>query len=124
MAVRVTATEVKSILETETTLTDAQVTAIIVSANVMVDTVLGTGTTTILKEIERWLSAHMVAISKERQALKEEAGGAAITYTGAYGLGLKSTSYGQMVLTLDTSGAFADLGIKSASLKAITSFDD
>jgi hypothetical protein len=29
-----------------------------------------------------------------------------------------------MVLTLDTTGSFAALGVKSASLKAITSFDD
>ena len=125
MAVRVTATEVKAILDTDTTLTDPQIEAIIVSANVMVNEVMAsTEVTDILTELERWLSAHMIAISKDRQVIKAEAGGAGVTYTGAYGLGLKSTSYGQMVLTLDTTGAFAALGVKSASLKAITSFDE
>jgi len=109
---RVVAADVQAILET--TLAEAVITPYITSANAMVDEVMGTEETSdILKEIERWLAAHMIVITKKRQAIKEEAGGAAITYTGKYGLGLESTSYGQMVLSLDTSGAFASLSLKS-----------
>jgi len=125
---------VKQILD-NTTLSNIIIEAYINSANVMVTEVLG-GTDLsddTLTEIERWVAAHMVASTRERQAIKEAAGTASITYTGAYGVGLKSTSYGQMALTLDTSGllAIASGGAKLASggakfafIKAITSFDE
>jgi len=118
---------VKQILD-NTTLSNIIIEAYINSANVMVTEVLG-GTDLsddTLTEIERWVAAHMVASTRERQAIKEAAGTASITYTGAYGVGLKSTSYGQMALTLDTSGllAIASGGAKSAFIKAITSFDE
>jgi len=125
MAVRVTATEVKAIMDTE--LTDVQVNAYITSANVTVNEIMGTTETTdILKEIERWLCAHMISITRERQAAKEGADEANITYTGKYGMALQSTSYGQMVLTLDTTGAFADASDAKPPIvwKAIQSFDD
>lgn len=121
MAVRVTATEVKEIIETD--LTDAIVGAYITSANVFVNTVLGTGTTDILKEIERWLAAHMIASSKERQAIKEEAGTAKVQYSGKYEMNLSSTSYGQMVMSLDTTGAMAKVGLKAAYIYAIPNFN-
>jgi len=115
---RVTATEVKAILD-DSLLTDPQIDVYISSANVMVNKVLGTEVTDILKEIERWLTAHMITITRERQAKKEGAGGASIEYTGNYGEGLKQTSYGQMVLNLDSSGSFAALGGNAAYTFAI-----
>jgi hypothetical protein len=121
MAVRVTATEVLEVLD-GSTLTDAQVNPYITSANVMVNAALGTGTTDILKEIERWLAAHMITVTRERQAKSEGAGGANITYSEIFGEGLKSTNYGQMVLNLDTTGAMASLGGKAATIYAIPSF--
>lgn len=121
MAVRVTASEVKEIMDT--TLSDVIVGAYITSANTLVNSVLGTGATDLLKEIERWLTAHMIAVTRERQAQKEGAGGAYIEYTGKYGQDLSSTSYGQMAMALDTTGALAGLAGKSASITAIKSFD-
>ena len=125
MAVRVTATEVKQIMD-DIDLSTTIIDVYIKSANTFVNTVLGDGTTDILKEIERWLTAHMIASTRERMALKETAGTASVTYTGVYGEALKSTSYGQMVLTLDTTGSFAALsaGSKFASIYAIKSFDE
>jgi len=122
MAVRVTEAEVKALLD-DTTLTDPQVLAFITSANVLVNTALGTGVTDILKEIEKWLACHMIAITRERQAKKEEAGGAKIEYTGVTGEGLKMTSYGQMVIALDTSGIMASLSGKTLQIYAIKSFN-
>jgi len=123
MSVRVTATEVKAILE-DTALTDLAVDAYIVSANAMVNEIMATtDTSDLLKELERWLTAHMIAISKERQTIKEEAGTAKATYANIYGQGLKATSYGQMVLSLDTSGAFARTLLKPISMTAISQFE-
>lgn len=118
---RVTPEEVKAIIDT--TLTDTIVYSYILGANALVNTALGTGATAILKEIERWLTAHLIASTKERQAKKEEAGGAKIEYTGNYGAGLHSTSYGQMCMTMDTTGALASLMGKAVKIFAIPSFD-
>ena len=122
MAARVVYVDVIAILD-ETELTTTQVAPYIVSANAMVNEVLGTGTSTILIEIERWLCAHMITITRDRIAKKEEAGGAKIEYTGTFGDALNSTPYGQMVLQLDTTGGFADLGQKVMSVYTIESFD-
>jgi len=123
MAVRTTATEVKQIMD-EIDLLDAQIDPYITASNIMVNQVMGTTTDTdLLGEIERWLAAHMITITRDRLAKKEEAGGAKIEYVGVYGMALESTQYGQMVIALDTTGAFAALSKKPASLKAIDSFD-
>ena len=73
--------------------------------------------------IERWLAAHLIAITQERMATQEKLGEASITYAGAFGKGLQSTSYGQMVAMLDLSGTLNQLGKKKLSIKAITSFE-
>lgn len=101
---RVTATEVKDIIDTS--LSDTQVGAYIDSVTVMVDNLFSgvTITTELIKEIERWLTAHAIATTRERQAKEEGAGGAYIKYAGYMsGEGLKSTSYGQMALSMDTT---------------------
>lgn len=122
MSVRVTADEVLQILN-DVTLDEEIVEAYISGANAVINSALGAGTTDLLKEIERWMTAHMIACTRERLARKEGAGGAFIEYTGTYGQGLESTPYGQMVKALDTTGAMAGLGIKSARIIAIPSFD-
>lgn len=61
-----------------------------------------------LKEIERWLSAHFVAISEESARISAETiGRSNITYGGQFGLGLQHTRYGQQAMLLDTSGTLA-----------------
>jgi hypothetical protein len=121
MTVRVTAVDVKAIIDTE--LKTSVIDAYITSANTMVNNVLGTGTTDNLKEIERWLTAHMIALTKERQAIREEAGGTRVDYSGTFGEALKSTTYGQMVSTLDTSGKMASLAYRAVQVYAVPSFD-
>ena len=123
---RTTATEVKEIIETE--LTDPTVEAYIISANLLVTAVLGSDT--ILSEdhkteIERWLTAHLISATRERQAASEEAGGAKIKYEGSTSEGLKATMYGQQVLALDITGKMAAYtgARRMASLTAVTSFD-
>ena len=127
---RTTSAEVIKILD-NTALSTTIVDAFIGSANVMVTQILGTNlSTTVLAEIEKWLTAHLIASTRERQAKKEGAGGAEIEYTGKFAFGLTLTTYGQMVLALDTTGAMAEASTmagdtpkKAAWLRSITSFE-
>lgn len=117
---RVTAAEVKEIINTS--LSELQVSPYITSANVYVTDRLGTSTlaAATLKEIERWFTAHMIATTRERVAKSEEAGGARIEYIGQFGEGLKSTPYGQMCISLDTTGLLAQEGKKKISMYVLS----
>jgi hypothetical protein len=108
MATRTTATAVKQIIDTD--LSDAIVEAYIQAANITITEVLGSDTTITSdhkEELERWLSAHLISATRERQASKEGAGGASITYEGITGKGLEATMYGQQVLAMDSTGKLA-----------------
>ena len=119
--------DVKNILD-ETTLSDVILTAYVNSANVFVTAALtGKGLSdAVMEEIEKWIAAHMVTITRERVAREEGAGGAFIKYAGVWGAGLASTSYGQMAINLDTSNTLQALseGKRTATSRAIISFDD
>jgi hypothetical protein len=120
---RVTVNEVKRIIDTN--LTDTIIEAFISGATNMVDQALEDDTDLsddLKKEIERWLTAHMIAATRERQIESASAGSASVKYQGVTGKKLESTLYGQMVLTLDTTGRFASLGLKRASISAVVSF--
>jgi len=124
MTARVVAADVKAILD-NTELKESVINVFITSANTIVNTVLGTGVTDNMKEIERWLTAHLISLTRERQAIREEAGGTRIDYTGKFGEGLKATTYGQTVMLLDTTGKLASYdGRHSVSIFAIPNFDD
>lgn len=62
-----------------------------------------------LEIIERWLAAHAYAMSD--QTLKMEKTGDAVSqYQGTTGMYLTATKYGQMAVSLDSSGCLAALG--------------
>ena len=122
---RTTAAEVKQIIAT--TLADSIVDAYISGATELVTNTIGTDTTlsdTLKAEIERWLTAHMMATTQVRQLKSGAAGSAKAVYQGETGKNLDASHYGQMVKTLDTTGKFAALGGKTASMQAVESFDD
>ena len=127
MANRVTATEVKQIIDTSRA--DAVVDVFIGAANITITEILGdddTLSTAQLKEIERWLSAHLMAATLEPQKKSESVKDASISYQGNIisGTGLMSTFYGQQVALLDTSGKLAaNVGKRAASILAVTSFN-
>ena len=125
MTVRVTATEVKAILDTA--LDDSVVEVFIDAANLVVTDILGSSTVLSddqLKEIERWLTAHMIASTRDPQAASEKTGEANIKYQGVTGKGLDATFYGQQVKLLDTSGILeGSTGKRKATVYAATSFD-
>lgn len=118
----VTATEVKEIMD-NCTVSDTVVDTMILGADAFItkvfsgDTQLGTD---LLKEIERWLTAHMIASTLQRTTTKEKLGEAEFTYTGKFGENLLSTPYGQMVLTLDLTGKLKNtIGKSQASITVI-----
>lgn len=107
---RTTEDEVRAIIDTD--ITTDQMTQYITSASTMIDGLFSNVSITdaMLVEIERWLTAHLIASSRERQAKEEGAGGAYIKYSMLYGTGLKSSSYGQHAILLDYTGTLEKAG--------------
>jgi hypothetical protein len=124
---RTNVNDLKQILD-ETSLGYSILSAYINSANVFVTAALtGKGLSdAVLTEIEKWMAAHMITVTRERVAKEEGAGGAYIKYAGEWGAGLASTSYGQMAINLDTSNTLQAMsdGKRTATSRAIISFDD
>lgn len=100
---RTTVDLVKAVIST--TLEDTNIEQYIDSASALIDVWFKgvSASEDMLSELERWIAAHLIASTKERQAREEGAGGAYIKYSGMYGIGLKSTTYGQTAISLDTT---------------------
>jgi len=124
MAIRTSASDIREILPDETAMTDGGIEAFIEMASAQVDeldsTQLGT---TKLFEIERWLTAHLITITKERRGVQEEVGEAKVRFSNIYGEGLMASEYGQWVAQLDTTGTLMALGKKKVVIVAVTSFE-
>ena len=122
---RTTATEVKQIMD-NCTVSDTIVDVFIVSANGVVTEAMGDTNAgdTLLEEVERWFTAHMLASTLCRTTSEEKLGEAAVKYTGVFRENLSSTPYGQMVMQIDFTGTMANIGKKKASIYSITSFED
>lgn len=107
---RVTEEEVKAIFPCPE---DADLTPFIESAHIVVDTYLGNDglEESLLKEIERWLSAHF-ASARYSVNSKEKVGDVDVTKQGKWGMGLESTDYGQKVLLLDPTGKLGNMSDK------------
>ncbi len=122
----VTATEVKAIMD-NCTVADAVVNTCIVAADEVINTVFEDDTeitATLLKEIERWFTAHMVATVFDRPASKERVGDVDMWYANVWKENLASTPYGQMVKQLDLSGKMANaIGGIRAGMYAVKSFN-
>lgn len=115
MATRVTPMEVKQIISTT-----LDPTPFIMAASTLVDNVLsGTDLSAdTLYEIERYLAAHFMT-ARQQQVRSQKIGDAQETYSTAFGEMLKSSTYGQMALVLDTSGKLADVGKRPAKLQTV-----
>lgn len=101
---RVTANEVRDILA-NTQLQDNQISAFIEVANLTVTERMTSETAYTderLTKIELWLSAHLCTNADPRVLSESiDEGRTTLTYEGEFGQGLRSSRYGQMVLTLD-----------------------
>lgn len=123
---RTTASEVKKI--SDTALSDTQIGQIIEIANRLVTDVVGSEglSSSALKDIETFLTAHLIAIGKERQPYEERIDEVWVKYSsGQIKEGLRSTTYGQHVLFLDSTGNFQKRDMKKASIRAVRqTYDD
>lgn len=107
---RVSEAEVESIMEDLDSSDD--ISAFITAANLVVTEKLGSSglSSSLLKEIERWLSAHFVTCMK-RIPTKIKVGETENSYDWVNGEGLNASRYGQTVKMLDTTGTMsAELG--------------
>jgi len=123
---RTTAAKVQAIIKE--TISETTIDAFIAGATLLLDEVFEDETDLdddLIAEIERWLTAHMLASTDfARVAKKEGAGGASIEYTGQWGKNLESTPYGQQALALDPSGKLmAATARRAVMIEAVTSFD-
>jgi len=127
MAVRVTETEVLAIIPDDLESSD-DITPQITAANAVIDATISSSdsvSSDLLKEMERYLSAHFVYMTILRQAKSVAIGGEdrAEEKYGDLGLNLDATTYGQMVKMLDPTGKMDTAGKRAASITAVTSFE-
>lgn len=122
---RVAVHEVRPIMD-DCVLDKAVIEAYITGANLLVTKILGDDTTIgsdLLKEIEKWFTAHMIASTTHRSTKKEKLGDASVEYTGQFRENLSSTPYGQMVIQLDSTGKMGSVGKRNVNIHAVKSFD-
>lgn len=103
MAIRTTATAVGLIIEVDANIS---LDSFIETASSLVDDVAAASsppTATRLELIERWLSAHFYAMRDPRPT-GEKAGPVSANYQSKVDLGLKTSHYGQMAISLDPTG--------------------
>lgn len=122
MANRVTVEEVREIFNTK--LEDDSIAAAIRASNLLVTQICTSSTLSddLLKEIERYISAHFCNL-QDPIALRTKIGEyedwtwpAAVTT--AWSKGLSLSIWGQQAIALDSSGALAKIGLMKASYKA------
>lgn len=105
---RTTEAAVLTLMMSPAGVTEAMVTPRLNTANAMVTNYLAdeiTDDDDLLEDIEKYLAAHLVAMSpKAREAQSERAGEVGATYMGKVDLGLNFTTYGMMAIAMDTSG--------------------
>jgi len=123
---RVTSNDVLDIMDADISISNNAMVAFITAAEEMITNIYtdSGASTTLLMEIERWLVAHMIASTLQRMGAEEKVGQAQIKYTGKWEMGLNSTPYGQMVLTLDTTGLMAKARMRLATITAVKSFEE
>lgn len=119
MANRVTTAEVNDIMPDMDSSTDVD--AFITAANLFVtaNVTCAAATAAILKEIERWYAAHLIAVGyKEARLSQEKIGDGEDRFQGKTDMGIRSTLYGQQAIDLDPCGALKRIadGKRTASM--------
>src|SRR4030066_1260617 len=125
---RVSGTEVKEVFITD--LTASAIDPLIIAANLFVTAKLSSQglSTELLKEIERYLTAHLISSLAGREegvagtVISEGAGSANRTYKSLdlsiFGV-LSSTPYGMIAISLDTSNTLLKIGKRSSFIRTI-----
>ncbi len=111
MATRITAGELKEIIETSKSDTVLEESFIDTANTIIADQLEGKGlSAVILKKIELYLSAHLVAITEERGGIVvDHLSEATVRLADIYDTGFRSTRYGQVAISLDTTGSLVKM---------------
>lgn len=119
---RISVADLIEIYDTE--LTNAQLAAFVNSAHYVIQAnLLSSGLdSNILTEIHKYLAAHFASL-RDQRLQAERVADVSYTYQGKTGMYLEATHYGQMALTLDTSGTLANLALKPATFQVFTTPD-
>jgi hypothetical protein len=107
---RVAVSEVLAIIDTT-----RDVLPFITTASLLVDTTLADAgyTADLLAQIELWWTAHLIACAEPRVIEKTMLSTRTKLSAPKVGFGLEGTSYGQVVISLDSDGALTqDVGTK------------
>jgi hypothetical protein len=96
--------DVTAIIEVDATITDLS--PFITAAAQITDEWCSGLTDAQLKEVQRWLAAHFVAI-RDTRAASEKAGSVSVNYQYKLGLNFAVTMYGQQAMMLDITGGLA-----------------
>lgn len=116
---RVDAEDVKAIIETKV----GDLTPFIAAAHLLVERHVTPHLSdeALLKEIERWLAAHFLAV-RDPRLTQQRIGDASENYEGAVGVlaqGLEATRYGRQAVAIDPTGGLAAAHKQRATLKAL-----
>ena len=115
-----TVAEVKTILPTETQLTDAQITAAITAAQCITDRLSGL-TDACMTQVRIYLSAHFAANTENTLSISSETdacSGSRVTYGFRFGEGVKGTPFGQTA-NMISGGCLAELDKQPVDLFVI-----
>lgn len=120
MSTNVTPAEVQMILP-DTEIETAVLQSFITSADVFLTTcgVSASAPTELSEVLVKWLTAHLIVSTIERQAILEKAGSAEQRFANIYEKNLFSTSYGQMVVQMDTTGILRKLAMERKPINVI-----
>ncbi|MDH7554331.1 MAG: hypothetical protein QHH74_11810 [Spirochaetota bacterium] len=126
MAVLATYDEVQELMQ-NTSIDSMYITNILITVDRILTKVYehytGTISDDLLREIQKYYAAHIIASTTQRMSSEEKVGEAQIKYIGKWDVGFNSTPYGQLLLGLDSSGLIAQSAKKAASIYAVKSFD-
>lgn len=112
---RVSIEHLKEIIDTQ--LTDDEITAFIGAAHDLVEELLeGKLPEARLEQVEKFLTAHFIAVTRERMETQHKVGEVSVTFGQALGAGLQGSTYGQTVLLLDTTKTLATAEKKKQKL--------
>ena len=113
---RTSAIEIKKIIETD--ISDMDIQSYIDSATAFIDgTIADKLHDTLLTQIEKWLTAHLMASTREQMVKTGKGGTASATFYGyGEGKGLEHTPYGQQAVSLDFTGTLKRISEGKAKL--------
>lgn len=106
MAIRVTKDDVLDIMDSPD-VGNFNINHYIVAASLVIDRVFlndSNVSADLLKELERWFTAHLIKSNILKSVSEEKLGDATIKYGGKFGMCLDSTTYGQTLKLLDYTG--------------------